>query len=163
AGPGVAGSSAGDTVFGATSSDTTPPTAMLNAANVTNANAGSLTPYTFTVAYSDGVLVNGSSVVGAVVRVQPPGGGAALTATAVKTALPGLQDGKGDAQPFTVTYRVTPPGGAWTSTDNGTYTIKLVSSPPTDLAGNAPPLGELGTFTADVTKPPASPPPPAPP
>ena len=48
---------------------------------------------------------------------------------------------------FVVTYQITPPGGAWTSADNGTYTVTLGGGPVTDLAGNAVASGTLGTFS----------------
>jgi hypothetical protein len=153
-GSALTGSSAGDTIDGAVTSDTTPPTITLNAADVTGSNARKLSPYTFTVTYTDPVLMAGSSFRGTVVHVAQPGGGAALTATAIKTVFSGLQDGQGDAQTVTVTYRFTPPSGAWTAPLNGTYTIDLVSHPPTDLAGNPAATGPVGTFTVNVPSPP---------
>jgi len=148
--PASNGTSAGNTVYGTTSSYTKPPTTNLNAPNVTKTNAGKLNPYTFTITYSDPVLIQGSSVSGAVVHVLPPSG-SAITTKAIKTTLSGLQDGKGDAQTIAVTYQFTPPGGSWTTADDGTYTIKLVSSPPKDLAGNAAATGSVGTFTVNLT------------
>jgi hypothetical protein len=147
--PGANGTIAGATIYGITHAFTTPPTTALNAPNVTKSNAGKLNPYTFTIAYSDPVLIQGASVGGAVVHVLPPSG-SAITAKAIKTTLSGPQDGKGDAQTITVTYQFTPPGGSWTTADDGTYTIKLVSSPPKDLAGIAAASGSLGTFTVNL-------------
>ena len=149
-GPASDGISNGPTVYGASSVDTKPPATMLNAGNVTSANAGGLTPYTFTIAYSDPVLIDAITMAGAVVDVQPPTG-AAITATVVKTALSGLEDTEGDAQTITVTYRMTPPGGAWTSAPGGNYTVNLVSSPPIDLASNPAATGALGGFTVNLS------------
>ena len=53
--------------------DTTPPTASLSAPGVTTSNASSLTPYVFTIAYTDKIAVAGSSVPGTIVEVSPPG------------------------------------------------------------------------------------------
>src|SRR5262249_50948907 len=84
--------------------------------------------------------------------------------------LSGSQDGKGDAQTITVTYQFTPPGGSWTVADDGTYTVKLISSPPEDLAGNAAAFGSVGSFTVNLSTqpsphrpPPSSSPPSVPP
>ena len=55
--------------------DTTPPTATLTAVAVTTATAASLDPYTFTIVYQDNVAVDQAGIPGAVVEVQPPGGG----------------------------------------------------------------------------------------
>jgi hypothetical protein len=150
AGPASAGGSSTPTVLGLTGTDTTPPMATLNAPNVTGNNAALLNPYTFTVAYSDPVLVSGASLSGTVVQVQPPGGGALINATAVSTMSSGVQDGMGDALTETVTYQFTPPGGDWSSAPNGTYTVSLSASPPTDLAGNAVAVGPLGAFTVTL-------------
>ena len=62
----------------------------------------------------------------------------------------GTTDQYGDAQSFVVTYQITPPGGAWTSADNGTYTVTLGGTPVTDLAGNPVPPGPVGTFTVSL-------------
>jgi hypothetical protein len=148
------GTSAGDTLYGATTSDTTPPVVTLNAANVTSANARKLIPYTFTVAYSDPVLMDATSFSGTVVHVAQPGGGEDINATAIKTKTSGLQDGQGDTQTITVTYRFAPPGGVWSSTLNGTYTVNLIANPPTDLAGNGAATGALGTFSVNIPSPP---------
>lgn len=155
-GPASDGTSFGDTVFGTVGSETMPPTALLSAASVTSTNAGNLNPYTFTVTYTDPVLVNGSSISGAVVQVQMPNG-STIMATPGNFMLSGIQDGQGDAQTVTVTYQITPPGGSWSSAPNGTYIINLVSNPPIDLAGNAVATGTLGSFTVNVGTTPAPP------
>ena len=54
--------------------DTTPPTATLNAPNVTAANAASLNPYTFTLTFTDSVAVAHDTVDGASVEVVLPDG-----------------------------------------------------------------------------------------
>ena len=47
---------------------------------------------------------------------------------------------------------MTPPGGSWTSADNGTYTVELGGSPVSDTIGHAIPRGPLGTFQVETGK-----------
>ena len=127
------------------------PTATLTAANVSVAGYGQ-TSYTFTITYSGEAGITPSSLAGAVVTVDPPGGGPPITATVVNTVANGPTDPWGDAQSFTVTYEITPPGGSWTSADNGTYTVELGGSPVTDTDGDTIPTGPLGTFQVQTGK-----------
>ena len=83
-------------------------------------------------------------------QVDPPGA-APITATLLTTTPVGPTDALGDAAQFVATYQITPPGGAWTAADNGTYTINLSSGVVTDLAGNALADGEVGTFSVQIT------------
>ena len=52
----------------------------------------------------------------------------------------------GNAQSFTVTYQITPPGGSWSPADNGTYSVTLGGSPVTDIDGTAIASGTIGSF-----------------
>ena len=90
------------------------------------------------------------------VRVLGPNGFNVL-ATFV-TATP-----SGDGSPRTATYRITPPGGNWDLTDNGTYFILLQSNQVEDTSGNAAVGALLGSFSADLTPPTPLPPTPLPP
>ena len=56
----------------------------------------------------------------------------------------------GDAQDVYVDYSVPPPGGTWTSADNGTYTVALVAN--TVANADVPISGNpaLGTFAVEV-------------
>ena len=115
------------------------PTATLTAANVSVADYGQ-TSYTFTITYTGAAGITPASLAGAVVTVNPPSGvGGPITATVVSTVANGPTDPWGDAQSFTVTYTITPPGGSWTSADNGTYTVELGGSPVSDTDGNTIP------------------------
>src|SRR5262249_30294844 len=101
------------------------PLATLSAANVTVADYGQTT-YEFTVTYSSDAGIDAATVPGPVLTVTPPSGlGGPITATVVSMVANGLTDPWGNAQSFTVTYQITPPGGQWTSADNGTYSISL--------------------------------------
>ncbi len=127
--------------------DTTPPTAALVAAGVTSTSAPD--PYTFTVTYADNIGIAVSSLAGAVVQVTPPGGGP-ITAGVASTKAVGLTDPSGNAKSFVVTYEITPPGGTWSATDDGTYTVTLGGTPVTDLSGNAVKTGSLGSFVVNI-------------
>jgi hypothetical protein len=137
-------------------SDATRPTVALHAAAVTSTNAATSNPYTFTLTFADNVAVSAASLAGATVKVIPPGGGPPIYAVVVKTVTAGATDPLGDAPTITVTYQITPPGGSWTTADDGTYTVTLGGTPVTDLAGNAAAMGNEGTFTVNVVPPPAS-------
>ena len=134
-------------------SDTQHPTAILQATNVTGSNAASLNPYAFTITFTDNVGIAAASLSGIVVDVVPPGAIAPITATLQKSVAVGKTDAYGDAQSFVVTFEITPPGGAWTPTDNGTYSVTLGGTSVIDPSGNAVPLGSLGTFTVAASPP----------
>jgi hypothetical protein len=127
------------------------PTATLSAPNVSPQS--SQTSYEFTVTYdaADGIQLD--TVPGAVVTVTPPAGvgGGPITATVVGTSS-SETDPFGGAQSVTVTYMITPPGGSWTSADNGTYTVSLGGSPILSQVGNQVPTGTLGTFEVETAK-----------
>jgi len=126
------------------------PTASLVANNVTVADYGKTT-YTFSVTYASNAAISAASLVGSVVAVTPPSGqGGAITAKVESTVANGPTDPSGDAQSFTVTYMITPPGGSWTSAHNGTYSISLGGSPITDINGTPIPTGTVGTFSVET-------------
>ena len=127
------------------------PTVTLSAANVLIPEYGG-TSYTFTITYTGAAGITPSSLAGSVVTVEPPGGGTPVTATVVSTVANGPADPWGDAQSVTVTYEMTPPGGSWTSADNGTYSVELGGSPVSDTFGYAIPLGPVGTFQVQTGK-----------
>jgi hypothetical protein len=132
--------------------DTTPPTASVQAPNVTTATASTLNPYQFTVTFSDDVAVANSSLGGVVVQVVPPSGvGGPITASLVSTVPTGVVDPQGNAQSFTLTFRITPPSGNWITGDNGKYSVVLGGAPVADLAGNPLALGAIGSFTVTIT------------
>ena len=156
--------------------DTTLPTASLAAPDVTVSNALSLNPYTFTITYTDNTAVAKASLAGSVVVVQPPFGGAPITATVLSTTPTGAIDTAGDAPTEVLTYQITPPGGSWTAAPEGTYDVVLEGAPVADLASNPVATGTLGTFFNVIPTPaptpiptptpaptPTPPPPPPPP
>jgi len=146
---GSGGTDIGADQFAATP-DTQAPTASLQAALVNAANATALSPYTFTIAYSDNVAIAPASLSGALVQVVPPGNGTPITATVVSTTPMGATDPWGDAQTFDVVYQITPPGVSWTESDDGAYTVTAGGTLPTDLAGNTLSPGTVGSFDVQV-------------
>ena len=88
------------------------PTATLTAANVSVSGYGQDELHLH-VTYTGAAGITPSSLAGAIVTVDPPGGhGGPITATVVTTVANGPTDPWGDAQSFTVTYSITPPGGS---------------------------------------------------
>ena len=135
-----------DQTFTTTATDTTAPTALLTASNLTSGGGGT---YTFTVTYSDNVAVNVSTLNSSDVVVTGPNSfSQAATFVSVDTNSNGATR--------TATYRITAPGGTWDLTDNGTYNISLQASQVADTSGNFAAAGSLGTFgvnIADTTAP----------
>jgi hypothetical protein len=123
--------------------DSTPPTASLNAPNVTTAG----TTYVFTVKYTDDRAVNVSTLDSADVRV------AGLNNTFSQLATFDHVDPTGNGAERTATYRITPPGGSWSAANNGTYTVSLQAGQVADTAGNAAAASTLGTFVVDTVAP----------
>ncbi len=122
------------------------PTAALSAANVTPANYGQTT-YSFSIAFASNAAIKESTLAGALVQVVPPSGvGASITASVVSTVPNGPTDPFGNAQSFTITYEITPPGSSWSPADNGTYSVTLDGSPVTDVDGTAIATGNIGSF-----------------
>ena len=100
------------------------PVATLQATNVPVTAYGQ-TAYTFTITYTSAAGIEPSSVEAAIVTVRPPGGiGNPIGATVTGMVANGPADPWGDATAFTVTYKITPPHGSWTSSDNGAYGVE---------------------------------------
>src|SRR5690606_37202514 len=95
--------------------DETPPTAKATAAAV---NAGGAASYTFTVRFADNIAVDVNTLDDNDIYVTGPNG---YTANATFVSV----DSTAAGSPRVATYRVTPPGGKWDSTDNGSYKINI--------------------------------------
>jgi predicted outer membrane repeat protein len=121
--------------------DRTAPTAGgLVAANVTSSGG---TTYSFTVTFSDNLAVDITSIDGGDIRVTGPGGFEQLATLVSVTPL-------GNGTLRTATYQITAPGGAWDTTDNGTYTISLEANQVVDTAGNPVGAASLGSFLVSL-------------
>jgi hypothetical protein len=104
------------------------------------------------VTYRDDAAVAVASLDGNDVQVTGPNGFAQLG------VLSGV-DVNTNGAPLTATYRITPPGGVWDSTDNGAYALNLRAGEVSDTSGNAAAAASLGTFgvnVADPTPPPST-------
>ncbi|MHB1033059.1 MAG: FG-GAP-like repeat-containing protein [Pirellulales bacterium] len=113
----------------------TPPTAALAASPLTtSANA-----YTLTVTYSDNRGVDVSDLDNNDLRITGLNGYSQL-ATLVSV------DKTGDGTPRIATYQVTPPGGAWDTSDNGTYAVSIEPNQVSDASENVLAGRPLGTF-----------------
>src|SRR6185503_14717685 len=94
------------------------------------------TSYTFAATFSDNAQLTTDALTNLMI-VTGPGGFA-------QAAVPGAVNSR------TVSFTFTPPGGSWSSTDSGTYTISMEGNKVGDGAGNFLPAQALGTFDANV-------------
>ncbi|MFI5378165.1 MAG: reprolysin-like metallopeptidase [Tepidisphaerales bacterium] len=122
--------------------DTTPPRATLvTPANVTRAGG---TSYTFKVTYTDDTAVLGSTLGNGDIQVVGPRGFTQAAKFVSRTPA------SGNPAVVTVTYKITPPGGKWAKTGNGTYTIKLLAGQVTDTLKHAMAAATLGKFVVGI-------------
>lgn len=119
--------------------DSTPPAATLN--NVSTATSGG-SSVTFSVTYTDANGVDGTTLGGGAVTVTLPGG-SSVTAN--------LQNQTGSGSSITATYAMNAPNGTFSTSDNGTYTIKLTAGSVKDVPGNAVAAQTLGTFVVALS------------
>ena len=127
----------------------TPPTATTTTNNLSTTALGATT-YTFTVNYTDGAVLNLSSLGNANILVSGPNG-FFQDATFVSAASATV-DSSG-YQHTTVTYRITAPSGVWAKGQDGTYTIELLPNQITDNEGNVASDAVIGSFSVDFTLP----------
>ena len=136
------------TDIGAFEVDSVIPTATLSAA--ANVNAAS-TPdsYLLTIQFADNVAIDVASLGNSNVRVTGPNSFDQLAT---------LQsvDVDSDGTPRSATYQITPPGGAWSAGDDGSYTVAIEAGQVLDTTGNAVAAGAVGTFEVDVIAPTAA-------
>ena len=124
------------TVLAVIPPDVTPPTAS---ASLSAPTASGQSTYIFQIVYSDNVAIDASTLGNNNVVVTGPNG-YAQAATLVSV------DAAGNGATRTATYSITPPGGAWSPADGGTYTVSLNAGVVTDTSGNAVAAGALGSF-----------------
>jgi len=121
--------------------DTTPPVVASIAAPSVMGPGG--TSESVTVVYTDNVAINTASLGINNITVASPAG-AALAVTG-ETFSP-----SNGGQTVTAVYTVAPPDGAWSASDNGTYTISVVAGQVTDTSNN--PVGPAsGTFNVSAS------------
>lgn len=104
-----------------------PPTLdSVNAPDVTNPDKGA-TSYPFTLTFSDAA----GDIVVSSIDTEPTGT---------------------DGTPRTATYTVTPPGGSWDASDNGTYTINFLDNEvQSTTTFNVFGVPAAATFTVDIS------------
>ena len=134
--------------IGAYEFDSNAPTVTLDAAPDVNV-LSSTTTYDVTVTYTATTLMDAGSIDAGDLSINGPGG--MLAAAMVVSITPDM-----DNQTLQVVYRFTPPGGAWDSTDDGTYTITVEANEVTNTDGTAVATQAVGTFDVDVTLPTAT-------
>jgi len=123
--------------------DSTPPTAGLMTANVTN---GGNSPYQFTVTYSDETAMDIAMLDSSDLWVTGPN---SFSQTAALVSV----DNSLNGSPRTATYQINPPDGQWDFADNGTYSVLLQSKQVADTSGNFMPASTLGTFSVSMIPP----------
>jgi hypothetical protein len=99
--------------------------------------------YQFTVTYGDDFAMQYSSIAGnanavSVTGALTAGGSVSAPVTLVSVSPPG------DAGTITATYQFTAPGGAWTTADNGTYTVNLAPNQVKNTSNVFVPGGAIG-------------------
>jgi parallel beta-helix repeat protein len=112
------------------------PTASGTFPNVTTAGG---TSYTLQVTYSDSTAINVSTLDSNDIRVTGPNGFNQL-ATFVSV------DNNTNGTPRTATYTITPPGGAWAATANGTYTVSVEQNQVANTSALTVPGAAIGAF-----------------
>lgn len=131
----------GSVQLGGGGGDTIPPTAAIGSHPDVTVAAG--TSYDFTVQFSDNTAINVSTLTTGDTLVTGPN---SYSTTASFVGVNNNSNGT----PRTATYRITPPGGAWSASDNGTYTISLASNQVLDTSANTALSGTLATFSVSV-------------
>ena len=131
--------------FGAVTIDTIRPRAELDVADITDNEFGARAQE-FTVTYIDNVALDVTSFDSADVVVTRAETGESFPAT-----LQFVQSG-GNGSPRSAVYGITPPGGTWDSTGNGTYAISLVGDQVHDTRGNFAEAQILGSFRAQLSR-----------
>jgi hypothetical protein len=120
--------------------DTQAPTATSSPAPVSGFGA---TVYTFSVVYRDNIAVDESHLGNGDAIVTGPN---AFSENATLLSVNSHSNGS----PLTAMYSITPPGGSWQSSGNGTYTISLQGGQVFDTAGNAAAAGAIGNFVVNA-------------
>jgi hypothetical protein len=120
--------------------DVLAPTATLGAASIAlGAATGDIT-----VTYSDNIAVDAASLDDDDLTVTGPLGGS------LPVRFVGVDAG-GNGTPRVATYRITAPGVAWNSPDNGAYSISVAAGEVADTIGNTMPETALGSFNVAFT------------
>jgi hypothetical protein len=121
--------------------DTTPPVALLSAADV---SIGGSPSHSCSVAYTDNTAVRLSSLDATDLLVTGPNG----YSNGVEFAGADLP---ADGSPITATYSIGAPGGVWDGADNGSYSIILLEGAVEDTLNNVSSQTILGAFNVAIS------------
>ncbi|MBX7105216.1 MAG: right-handed parallel beta-helix repeat-containing protein [Gemmataceae bacterium] len=128
------------TDIGATERVNVDPSAKATLTNVTTAGG---TTYTVVIVYADETAINTASIDTNDITLSGGAFGSPVSPTGVSVS--------GSGGSVTATYTFTPPGGAWDSSDNGTYTVTMVANQVFDTDGPHPVApNALGTFKVAI-------------
>jgi len=125
--------------IGAIESTDTSGTPIAIATTLQDVKAASVMPYQFEVTYTDDVAIKGLTLGSDDVRVVGPNG-FDVAADFVSV------DKAGDGSPRVVTYQIMPPGGAWDSSDVGSYSVMIQAGAVTDTVDLPVLAGSAGAF-----------------
>lgn len=117
-----------------------PPVAELAVSDLTSAGP---TEHLFTVMYTDDVAINVATVGNDDIQVTGPNG---YNRTATFVSL----DKSSNGSPRVATYRITPPAGVWSASDNGPYLISVRANSIGDTDGLYVPEASLGSFEVSI-------------
>jgi len=120
--------------------DLTPPSASLNASDITTATSS---PYQFTVTYSDNIAMDLTTLNSNDILVSGSNGFRQLAALV-------RIDNSVNKTPLAATYRINAPDGNWDINDNGTYSFLLQSNQVSDTNSNFIPAITLGSFLVNL-------------
>jgi hypothetical protein len=129
---------------------TPPPASLAAVSNIANSGGES---QILTVTFSDSSGIDVNSLDDSDLVVIWSGGAIPVVFLGVDT--------NSNSTTRTATYLLTPPGGSWDETDNGSYSVNLQASQVKDTLGNQFVGSNLGSFTVNIPTP-TPPPPPTP-
>lgn len=127
-------------VLGDGTLDTTPPTATLSVATLTQ---GGSPTHSLTVTYTDQTAVRLSSLDSQDILVTGPNGYSNVVEF-IGADLPS------DGSPINASYGIPAPANVWTTADNGTYQVTLVADEVSDTLNNTAPGKILGSFEVNI-------------
>jgi len=118
--------------------DTTRPTATLQSPQIVEG----ATSLNLRINYADNVAVDATSIGTGDIIVTGP--------RSFSQTLPLISTGLVNSALVRPFYRITPPGGSWDISDNGTYTVALQANQIKDTSNNFALAKTLGTFTVNL-------------
>ncbi len=118
--------------------DTTRPTATLQSPQIVEG----ATSLNLRINYADNVAVDTTSIGTGDIIVTGP--------RSFSQTLPLISNGLVNSALVRPFYRITPPGGSWDISDNGTYTVALQANQIKDTSNNFALATTLGTFTVNL-------------